>query len=93
MNAATVFRMLCLIPDRMVRAQSGAAFLLEGSSCKHPDRLSHVTKFLHWLTPLDALTKDDQRTLGLIAANGRPEAGPELDEENEAEEPGSVPVF
>lgn len=89
MNAATVFRMLSLIPDRMVRAQSGAAFLLEGSSCRHPERLSHVSKFLHWLSPLDALTKDDQRTLGLIAANGRPvlaadddeaEVEPELDE-------------
>ena len=90
MNAATVFRMLSLIPDRTVRAQSGAAFLLEGSSCKHPDRLSHVSKFLHWLSPLDALTKDDQRTLGLIGVNGRPvlahdddgeaEVEPELDE-------------
>ena len=89
MNSATVFRMLSLIPDRMVRAQSGAAFLLEGSSCRHPERLSHVSKFLHWLSPLDALTKDDQRTLGLIAANGRPvlaadddeaEVEPELDE-------------
>lgn len=85
MNAATVFRMLSLIPDRMVRAQSGAAFLLEGSSCRHPDRLSHVSKFLHWLSPLDALTKDDQRTLGLIAANGRPVLAADDDDETEVE--------
>ncbi len=85
MNAAAVFRMLSLVPDRMGRTQSGAAFLLEGCSCKHPDRLSHVSKFLHWLSPLDALTKDDQRTLGLIAANGRPVLAADDDAEAEVE--------
>lgn len=93
MNAATVFRMLSRVPDRMVRAQSGAAFLLERSSCKHPDRLSHVSKFLHWLSPLDALTKDDQRTLGLIAANGRPVLAEDEDGEEAEVEPELDEVF
>jgi hypothetical protein len=72
MNATTVSRILTLIPDRTARAQSGAAFQLEGTSCTHPERLAHVSKFLGWLSPLDALTREDQCILGLIASNGRP---------------------
>jgi hypothetical protein len=72
MNAGTVSRVLSLIPDRTARTQSGAAFLLEGSSCRHPERLALVSKFLNWTSPLDSLSKDDQRALGLLAANGRP---------------------
>jgi hypothetical protein len=83
MNAGTVSRVLSLIPDRTARAQSGAAFLLEGSSCRHPERLAHLSKFLNWLSPLDALSKDDQRELGLLAANGRPMQA--SDDEDEAD--------
>ena len=83
-NPATVSRILSLIPDRMARMQSGAAFLLEGAACRHPERLAHVVRFLHWLSPLDVLTKDDQRTLGLISASGRPVQS----EEEEADEAG-----
>jgi len=90
MNAATVIRVLSLIPERTVRVQSGAAFLLEGSRCPHPERLTYVSKFLHWLSPLDALTKDDQRALGLIAANGRPV---QLEEDDEEEKLGPDPLY
>ena len=89
MNAATVIRVLSLIPERTVRMQSGAAFLLEGSSCPHPERLTHVSKLLHWLSPLDVLSKDDQRTLGLIAPNGRP-VHLEEDDDEEKLGPGSL---
>jgi hypothetical protein len=88
-NSATVSRVLSLIPDRTVRAQSGATFLLEGSACKHPERLGHVVKFLHWLSPLDVLTKDDQRVLGLISASGRPVQS----EDDEPEEMGTDPIY
>src|SRR2546427_5327192 len=85
MNAGTVSRVLSLIPDRTTRAQSGAAFLLEGSSCRHPERLAYLSKFLNWLSPLDALSKDDQRELGLLAANGRPMQASDDEEEADIE--------
>lgn len=72
MNAGTVARVLSLIPERTARAQSGAAFMLEATGCQYPARLAHVSKFLNWLSPLDSLSKDDQRELGLLSANGRP---------------------
>lgn len=81
MNAGTVFTVLSLIPERTARSQSGVAFLLEASSCKHPDRLALLPRFLNWLSPLGALTKDDQRALGLLSANGRPVVAV-LDEED-----------
>ena len=99
MNAGTVSRVLSLIPDRVARAQSGTNFMLEGSSCKHPERIAHVSRFLQWLSPLEALSKDDQKILGLLSSNGRPmhagdeedevdaEAGAEIDAEAETWEP------
>lgn len=87
MIPASVSRVLSLIPERTTRAKSGAAFLVEGSACPHPERLAHVARLLHWLSPLDALTKEDQRALGLIAANGRPVQAEEDDEEAFATEP------
>lgn len=87
MNAATVSRLLSLIPDRIARTQSGVAFMPEGTACKHPDRLGQVAKLLHWLSPLDALSKEDQRVLGLISASGRPlQAEDEEDEDRPGEE-------
>jgi hypothetical protein len=84
MNAATVIRVLSLVPERAARAKSGAAFRLEGSVCRYPERLAYMLRFLHWLGPLEALTKDDQRTLGLIATragHGADEDEGELDAE------------
>lgn len=85
---AGVSRILSLIPERVVRTQSGVLFQLESANCTHPERFAHVAKFLGWLSPLDALTKDDQRILGLIAPNGRPQTaeGDEGEEPEEAEE-------
>ena len=72
MTAGTVSRVLSLIPERTVRTQSGVQFSLEGTNCVYPERLAHVVGFLSWLSPLAVLTRDDQVTLGLVAANGRP---------------------
>jgi len=85
MNAATVSRILTLIPDRTPRLQSGAAFQLEAASCTHPERLAHVSKFLGWLSPLDALTREDQCILGLIASNGRPVHAADEEDAEDAE--------
>lgn len=85
MDAATVFRVMSLIPERAPRAQSGCRFSPEG------DRVVLLAKFLHWLCPLDSLSKEDQQLLGL-RPNARPaeeeedlEPLPELGEEQEQE--------
>ena len=68
MDAAKVFRILDLIPDRTVRLQSGVAFAdVRATTCVHPERLALLTEFLHWLTPIYPTTKDDQMRFGLFA--------------------------
>jgi hypothetical protein len=85
MNAETVAGLMALIPERAARFQGGAAFELAASSCRYPERLAHVSKFLHWLSPLDALSNEDQQVLGLRNALGRPVHAADL-EEDEAPE-------
>jgi hypothetical protein len=68
MDAAKVFRVLDLIPDRTVRAQSGVAFVdVRATSCVHPERLALLSEFLHWLSPIYPTTKEDQMRFGLFA--------------------------
>ncbi len=70
---ARLAAVLQLIPERTARVSTGSAFLLpDAAACAHPERVALVARFLHWLSPLEALSKDDQRALGLVAANGRP---------------------
>ena len=85
MSAGKVSRVLSLIPERTARTQSGVVFNLEGTNCIYPERLAHVAKFLGWLSPLAVLTREDQVTLGLVAANGRPVAPSEDEDLEEAE--------
>jgi hypothetical protein len=60
----------------VARAHPGTAFVMPqaAASCAHPERLAFVAERLHWLSPLDRLSKDEQRGLGLLASNGRPSA-------------------
>jgi hypothetical protein len=89
MNATAVFRLIALIPDRSARAQSGSVFSpSEAAACRYPDRLSYMGRFLHWLGPLDPMTKEDQQILGVRSSGGRPmaageDAGEELGDEVE----------
>jgi len=95
MDAALVFRLMSLVPDRSARAQSGSVFSpSEAAACRYPDRMSYLGRFLHWLGPLDPMSKEDQQILGVGSSGGRPlmageeaadEMG-ELDDEPEAEE-------
>lgn len=85
MISPKVASLLARIPERAVRSASGTAFLPDTSRCAEPERFAHVCKFLCWTTPLDALSKDDQRVLGL-AGHGR--SADSLDDtEAEVEEP------
>lgn len=87
MDATRVFRLISLIPDRAVRAQSGCVFgPSEAAACRYPERISYLGKFLHWLGPLNPMTREDQQILGVRSSGGRPmvageEAGDELGEE------------
>jgi hypothetical protein len=81
MNAATIRGIVSLIPERVARFQTGAAFTLEASASRHPERFSHLAQFLGWLSPLTSITKEDQRILGLLHANGRPVHANEMEEE------------
>jgi hypothetical protein len=88
MNAAAVSRLIALIPDRSPRAQSGSVFSpSEGAACRYPDRMSYLTRFLHWLGPLDPMTREDQQILGVRSSGGRPMLpGEELGEDLEMDE-------
>ncbi|HEX7250938.1 MAG TPA: hypothetical protein VF262_11195 [Burkholderiales bacterium] len=97
MDAATVSKILSVIPDRVPRAHVGAHFSPEGAS-RYPERVRHLAGLLGWLSPLSALSKDDQKILGMLNAAGRPihaadesgeEAGEEALEETMLEDGGA----
>jgi hypothetical protein len=69
----------------MERAQSGVAFTPQASGCAYPERLAQLSRFLSWLRPLDALTREEQVALGLVAPNGKPVQQPDEDDAEEAE--------
>ena len=78
---AKLAAMLSLIPERFVRTHAGTAFTMpEAATCAHPERMTMLSERLHWLSPLDRLSKDEQRALGLLGSNGRPPAIAESDE-------------
>ena len=94
MNAGAVSRLLSQIPARTGRAQSGVLFRPQACGCAYPERLGQLSRFLSWLRPLDALTREEQVALGLVAANGKPmQPAAEEDDTDEAElenEPGAL---
>lgn len=93
-NPAAVSRIVSLIPERTARSLSGTAFTLDGArACSDPARLVNVARLLQWLSPLNPLSGDDQRALGLHANAlrlGHPEEGGETDEVDDAGEARSV---
>ena len=62
MDAAMIARVMSVIPERTAWAHSGSAFVLQES---HGAQVRYLAQFLNWLSPLSAITKDDQRALGL----------------------------
>jgi hypothetical protein len=91
MNAGSVSRLLSLIPQRTGRAQSGVLFTPQGCGCAYPERLGQLSRFLSWLRPLDALTREEQVALGLVAPNGRPVQPADEDDAEEAELESEAP--
>lgn len=72
MNSAAVSRLVSAIPERTVRCLSGTAFSLDGArACSDPARLVSIVRLLQWLSPLNRLSDEEQRALGLQAAGAR----------------------
>ena len=67
MDAAPVYRIISLVPDRVARSQSGTLF--DGKSS---DRAELLTRFLGWLGPLNPIGKEEQQALGLRGGAPRP---------------------
>lgn len=84
MDASTVRRVMDLIPERVARVQSGTMFAA-AVPCRYPERVAHIARFLHWLSPLEELTREDQQVLGLLNAAGRPVHAADLEDEDEEE--------
>lgn len=91
MNAAIVARTLSLIPDRVARLQTGSVFD-PSAPCAHPDRVAHLLQFLTWLGPLQPLTKDDLRILGLMTPYAKPAIAVVDDDGDGEEEVAMAPV-
>jgi hypothetical protein len=83
MNAATVHRIISLIPERVACAQSGALFTTTGA-CRHPERIAYLSRCLQWLSPLNPVSRDDQQLLGLLLANGRTVHAGDIEDEADA---------
>ena len=77
MSRSNVYRVLSLVAERVARAKSGTAFAGAKAASGHPERLAGLTPRLHWMSPLEALTREEQELLGLRTA--RP-SGAEDDE-------------
>lgn len=81
MDAAMIARLMSAIPERAAWAHSGTAFAAHES---HGAQVLYLARLLQWLSPLTALTKDDQRALGLITTPQRP-VDPEAELDDDAE--------
>jgi hypothetical protein len=72
-NPAVVSRIVSSIPERTARSLSGTAFSVDGArACSDPARLVSMARLLQWLAPLNPLSGDEQRALGLHASGLRP---------------------
>jgi hypothetical protein len=86
MNKATIDRIVSLIPERVARQPSGVAFMPEVSVCRYPERVAHLAQFLNWMSPLNPITKDDQRIFGLLNEQGRPVHAADMEDEAQEQE-------
>lgn len=77
MDRATVHRIISLIPERAAWTSSGSTFTPAGKS----ERVALIAGLLHWLSPLDALSVENQQFLGLRGNGARP-----AEAESEAED-------
>ena len=78
MEGTAVFRLISMIPDRAPRCHTGGVFQADGSA-----KMDLLCRFLHWMGPLNALTREEQQLLGVRATGGRSLLDGEGDAEGE----------
>ena len=81
MDASTVRAVMALIPERVARVQSGSAFPAPDPAARNAERIARLGRFLHWMSPLGELPREEQQALGLLNAAGRPVHAADLEEE------------
>lgn len=67
MDGSAVSRLMSLVPDRVVRSQSGSLFDGAGSA-----RTELLARYLGWLGPLNPITREEQQVLGVRSGGVRP---------------------
>ena len=78
MRQSRVPSILSAVPERVARMQSGTRFAPRPGV---DGQVAQLSRHLQWLSPLVALTREDQGALGLLA----PGKGGQQDEEEEAD--------
>ena len=78
MRQSRVLSILSAVPERVARAQSGTRFAPRPAA---DGQVAQLSRHLRWLSPLLALTREDQGALGLLVAG----KGAQQDEEEEAD--------
>ena len=89
MDASSVSAVMALIPERVARLQTGSAFAGADPGARHAERIVRLARFLHWMSPLEALPRDEQQALGLLNAAGRPVHAADLEDDPEELEEAS----
>jgi hypothetical protein len=89
MDGAVVSRLMALVPERTPRLQTGKLFTNDGSP-----RMELLCRFLHWLGPLNSVSREEQQLLGVRAPSARPlgEGEEPLDGEDLLDEAEEKPI-
>lgn len=92
MTSSRLQRLLSFVPERRVRASSGTTFDASAQSAQ----IRHLSKLLHWLSPLSLLEPQDQVALGLLGLRNKM-AEPDEEELDDNRKrrlpPGNAPSF
>lgn len=64
-------KIVSVVPDRTARLQSGTPFGLPDAAGASATQIAFLAGFLSWLTPLNTITEDEQRMLG-VGPHARP---------------------
>jgi hypothetical protein len=58
-------KIISVVPDRTARLQSGTPFGLPDASSASATQIAFLAGFLSWLTPLNTISEEEQRMLGV----------------------------
>jgi hypothetical protein len=87
MNPSIVSRIVSVVPDRTMRLQTGTRFM-PPDPLAPGSQIAYLAGFLNWLTPLNAITEDDQRALGVGPHGKLPRHDDDDDADPEHEDSG-----